>query len=548
VANWVPDKSTELTDMPSTFSGQAGKVATVKGAEDGYELLTPTVYPTTFPGLTDVPSYSGQAGKVATVNGTEDGVEFLTPTTYPTAFDGLTDTPSSKTANREIWVNAAGTSLEYRDSYRVDIRNYTLNNDGKCIRSGSITASDNTLTDTYSLGLFSAGDVGKAIIIKGAGVAGADLTTTIASYTSANEVEITDAASATVIYASVGWGTSDATAAQSAITAAGEYGTIYIPPHLNLFLGGTDLISTAEGQSFCSEGNGAALICGGFNAAHKKIRPMFFRFIGPGTNGLVISDPSLQQFDLNPNDKAIWWSEIMAAHLRIWDKTYGIYNTVAGQSDNFLDVRTWECNTGAYINHNNHYAGYTGAGGTGSAGGDSGDWSFNECRFSRGAIGMHIVKHGGLTLNNIKIHSSSDVGMLIETTGVDPPTQGFYSNNLRIEDCTNYTLKVSSTSGTSTLWPRWLEFIGGTMHGPVLLDKVKQITFTGVAMTTSTVTLNANAASVLFMGCDANGDLKGRIAGAGTDYMIIGNSPTTGPYIESGARVTLIDSTGTKYL
>ena len=472
----------------------------------------------------------------------------MTATWVPDKLIDLSDCPSSIVAKQYLVGNTAGTSLEFRSAGRVDVRDYTLTNDGKCIRSGSITSGDNTLTDTYSLGLFASGDVGKTIIVKGAGAAGANLTTTIASFNNSNSVELTAAASTTVTYAAVGWGTTDAAKVQQALADAGSYGGIYVAPELNLFLAGTDLVTTAEGQSFYSEGNGAALICGGFEALHKKARPMFLRMLGPGTYGLNITDPSLQQFDLNPNDTAVWWSEFAAAHIRVWDKTYGIYNAVAGQSDSFFDVRTWGCGTGAYINHNNHYLGYTGAGGTGSASGDSGDWGFNMCRFSKGAIGMHIVKIGGLTITDSKIHACSDIGLLIETTGVEPPTQGLYSSNLRIENCTNYTLKVTSTSGTAALWPRWLKFVGGTMHGNILLDKGKQIGFVGVAMTTGTITINANAASVSFVDCDGNGDLKGRIAGAGTDYVIIGQSPTTGPYIQSGARVTLIDSTGTKYL
>lgn len=68
--------------------------------------------------------------------------------------------------------------------------------DHKFAADGAMTASDPTLTSaTIS---FSAGDVGKYVIVEGAGANGADLITTIASYTSATSVELTASASTTV--------------------------------------------------------------------------------------------------------------------------------------------------------------------------------------------------------------------------------------------------------------------------------------------------------------------------------------------------------------
>ena len=112
----------------------------------------------------------------------------MTATWVPDKLIDLSDCPSSIVAKQYLVGNTAGTSLEFRSAGRVDVRDYTLTNDGKCIRSGSITSGDNTLTDTYSLGLFASGDVGKTIIVKGAGVAGANLTTTIASFNNSNSV------------------------------------------------------------------------------------------------------------------------------------------------------------------------------------------------------------------------------------------------------------------------------------------------------------------------------------------------------------------------
>lgn len=66
---------------------------------------------------------------------------------------------------------------------------------------GAITAADQTLTS--ATGTFTAADVGKEIIVAGAGAAGVPLLTTILSWTSATSVELTLAASTTVSGATV---------------------------------------------------------------------------------------------------------------------------------------------------------------------------------------------------------------------------------------------------------------------------------------------------------------------------------------------------------
>ncbi len=64
------------------------------------------------------------------------------------------------------------------------------------VSDGAITASGATFTSATAK--FTAVDAGKTITVEGAGASGADLVTTIATYTSATEVELTDTASTTV--------------------------------------------------------------------------------------------------------------------------------------------------------------------------------------------------------------------------------------------------------------------------------------------------------------------------------------------------------------
>jgi hypothetical protein len=74
---------------------------------------------------------------------------------------------------------------------------------GSGITDGAITASDATLTSASNP--FTSGDVGRAIIVRGAGTSGADLVTTIASFTNSGSVELTDNAATTVTGAGVLW-------------------------------------------------------------------------------------------------------------------------------------------------------------------------------------------------------------------------------------------------------------------------------------------------------------------------------------------------------
>jgi hypothetical protein len=75
---------------------------------------------------------------------------------------------------------------------------------GASVIDAAIDSADNTLTSASNP--WTSADVGSPIIVRGAGAAGADLVTTIASYTGAGEVELTDAAGTTVSDAECAWG------------------------------------------------------------------------------------------------------------------------------------------------------------------------------------------------------------------------------------------------------------------------------------------------------------------------------------------------------
>ena len=115
--------------------------------------------------------------------------------------------------------SASGVKRDMQDRLEeiISVKDFGAIADAQSIATGAISATDKTLT--IGSALFAAGDVGKAVAVTGAGVAGAMLSTTIASFTSTTEVELTIAASTTVSGALVAWGTDDTAAITAARTA-----------------------------------------------------------------------------------------------------------------------------------------------------------------------------------------------------------------------------------------------------------------------------------------------------------------------------------------
>lgn len=108
--------------------------------------------------------------------------------------------------------------------------------------TASISSTSHALTCTGAA--FTANDVGKTIVIDGAGASGAQLATTISAFTDATHVSITAAAGSTVSSVRIVYGTDDTVAIQNAINAAYNYsvgknsgGKVFIPNGLYIIAG-----------------------------------------------------------------------------------------------------------------------------------------------------------------------------------------------------------------------------------------------------------------------------------------------------------------------
>lgn len=118
----------------------------------------------------------------------------------------------------------------FRYAHIFNVVDYGAKGDGLDITgAGSITSSANILTDANAT--FSASDVGKYIMVYGAGAAGVNLVTTISGFTSTHVVTLTANAGTTVTTAEIVYGTPNGAAIQAAINAAYAYGggVVYFP-------------------------------------------------------------------------------------------------------------------------------------------------------------------------------------------------------------------------------------------------------------------------------------------------------------------------------
>lgn len=160
-------------------------------------------------------------------------------------------TPDGKvlgTAANPLVVTGAGGGQDPSVIFNVKTE-YGAAGDGIELVDGSITSADNTFTSATAS--FTSADVGKVITIQGAGGTNIDLTTTIASVTSATEVELTDAASATVDTVRFTYGTDDTTEIQAAINAIGlassnSAGTIFFPAGIYIVNGGFTQVDNSQ--------------------------------------------------------------------------------------------------------------------------------------------------------------------------------------------------------------------------------------------------------------------------------------------------------------
>lgn len=129
---------------------------------------------------------------------------------------------------------------------RVSVQDFGAKGDG-ILLNNAVTIANGSTALTVAGASFATTDVGKAIAVRGAGIAGAPLFTTISAFVSATQVTLAAAAS-TALTAStqqVTYGTDDNAAFQSAINALPALGgTVVVPPAIYMIHAAAPTIGT----------------------------------------------------------------------------------------------------------------------------------------------------------------------------------------------------------------------------------------------------------------------------------------------------------------
>lgn len=128
-----------------------------------------------------------------------------------------------------------------------NVTSYGALGDGRQVLDAAITGSSTTLTSATAN--FVAGDVGKYVVITGAGTSGLDFSTTIASRTNSTTVVLAAAAVTTVSAKECTIGTDDTVAIQAAINAAGALAAARVDFPTGIYMIAGALTNAGSGNS-----------------------------------------------------------------------------------------------------------------------------------------------------------------------------------------------------------------------------------------------------------------------------------------------------------
>jgi hypothetical protein len=130
-----------------------------------------------------------------------------------------------------------------RQLVRANVKDFGARGNGNAVFDGQMSSSTNPTHLTCSTSTpFTAADVGKNIVIAGAGASGANLVTTISTYTSSSVVILATACSVSVTGANVQYGTDDSQAIYNAYSSISS-GALTFPPG-NYFIGTAQNLSS----------------------------------------------------------------------------------------------------------------------------------------------------------------------------------------------------------------------------------------------------------------------------------------------------------------
>ncbi len=233
------------------------------------------------------------------------------------------------------------------------------------LSDAAITASDNTLT--VSSATFAKSDVGKFIAVAGAGIAGANLLTTIATYTSGTEVELTDAASTTVSGANAALGTDNTINIQEAFDECASHGVV-LRLHFGSYMASN--LTIPSNLHLIGSGENSTLICK--PGAMTEAIPWIINESGDDSPTVTNTDITLEAFlaDGNSNWQTVTKVDILAlrdvqrVHIRKCTFQNALLRCVSGYD--WLQVTIDSCRFSNWL-PDNVISGETGLSGYGGA-------------------------------------------------------------------------------------------------------------------------------------------------------------------------------------
>ena len=139
--------------------------------------------------------------------------------------DGVWTCTAPNTAGNVLFQGEAGAQLNdlaasLNGTFNLKSTPFNARPDAQMASDGAMTSGSPLLTSAS--GPFKVSDLGKAIIVGGAGASGAVLQSTISTFTSASQVSLAASASTTTSAAGLLWGTDNRAAIQSALAGSGS--------------------------------------------------------------------------------------------------------------------------------------------------------------------------------------------------------------------------------------------------------------------------------------------------------------------------------------
>ncbi|MFK0045524.1 GDSL-type esterase/lipase family protein [Streptomyces sp. NPDC090741] len=235
--NSVPAARTNLGLGGSATQNVGTTAGTVAGGDDSRlsNARTPTSHASTHASAGSDPLTPAAIGAYTTGAGAalENRVTTVENTALTKA-DNLASVASPAAARSNLGLGTAAT--KNRPAYVFDVTDYGAIGDGMTVADASMTSASAVLTCATSAP-FAVGDIGKSVMVLGAGASGETLVGAIAGYTDSSHVTLNTTAGTTVSGACAMWSSDDTAAIQAAITAAGTYAaahsgaaTVLIPP------------------------------------------------------------------------------------------------------------------------------------------------------------------------------------------------------------------------------------------------------------------------------------------------------------------------------